>query len=201
MIVLDVETTGLVPERHSILSLGALDLNDPTNQFYEECQVWEGAEIEDEALAINGFTREEVIEQGSKKQTEESLIKAFVAWAMDRPQERTLAAQNVSFDLEFVQAACKRAGIECPFAKRTIDVHSITWMHMVARGIEPPVKNEHSAINLDAALTYCGLPGEPKPHNALTGAYCHAEVISRIAYNKKLLPDFSTFDIPWETNR
>ena len=201
MIVLDVETTGLVPERHSILSLGALDLNDPTNQFYEECQVWEGAEIEDEALAINGFTREEVTEQGTKKQTEEGLIRAFVAWAMDRPKERTLAAQNVSFDLEFVQAACKRAGIECPFAKRTIDVHSITWMHMVTRGIEPPAKNNHSAINLDAALVYCGVPGEPKPHNALTGAYCHAEVISRIAYNKNLLPDFSTFDIPWETNR
>lgn len=201
MIVLDVETTGLVPSKHSILSLGALDLSDPTNQFYEECQVWEGAEIEDEALAINGFKREEVVAQGSKKQTEEGLIRAFVAWAMDRPQERTLAAQNVSFDLEFVQAACKRAGLECPFAKRTIDVHSITWMHMVERGVEPPTKNGHSAINLDSALTYCGVPGEPKPHNALVGAYCHAEVISRIAYNKKLLPDFSSFDIPWETNR
>lgn len=201
MIVLDVETTGLVPSKHSILSLGALDLSDPTNQFYEECQAWEGAEIEDEALGINGFRREEVVGQGSNKQTEEGLIRAFVAWATDRPRERTLAAQNVSFDLEFVQAACKRAGIECPFAKRTIDVHSITWMHMVKRGIEPPTKNSHSAINLDVALLYCGVPGEPKPHNALTGAYCHAEVISRIAYNKKLLPDFSSFDIPWETNR
>lgn len=201
MIVLDVETTGLVPERHSILSLGALDLDDPTNQFYEECQVWEGAEIEDEALAINGFTKEEVTGRGTSKQTEAGLVAAFVAWAMDRPKERTLAAQNVSFDLEFVQAACKRAGIECPFAKRTIDVHSITWLHMVERGITPPLKNAHSAINLDAALHYVGVPAEPKPHNALTGAYCHAEVIARIAYNKKLLPDFSSFDIPWETNR
>ena len=201
MIVLDVETTGLVPERHSILSLGALDLDDPTNQFYEECQVWDGAEIEDEALAINGFSREEVTGQGSRKQTEAGLVDAFVAWAMDRPKERTLAAQNVSFDLEFVQAACKRAGIECPFAKRTIDVHSITWLHMIERGIEPPLKNGHSAINLDAALRYVGVPEEPKPHNALTGAYCHAEVISRIAYTRKLLPDFSSFDIPWETNR
>jgi len=200
MIVLDVETTGLVPEKHSILSLGALDLDDPTNQFYEECQVWNGAEIEEEALGINGFTPEEVGER-SGKQTEAGLIRAFVAWAMDRPKERTLAAQNVSFDLEFVQAACKRAGIECPFAKRTIDVHTLTWAHMVSRGVALPVKNGHSAINLDAALAYCGLPGEPKPHNALTGAYCHAEVISRIAYTKKLLPDFSTFDIPWETNR
>jgi DNA polymerase III epsilon subunit-like protein len=201
MIVLDVETTGLVPEKHSILSLGALDLDDPTNQFYEECQVWDGADIEDGALAINGFSREEITGQGSGKQTEAGLIASFVAWATDRPKDRTLAAQNVSFDLEFVQAACKRAGIECPFAKRTIDVHTVAWMHMTQRGIETPLKNGHSAINLDAALRYCGIPEEPKPHNALTGAYCHAEVIARIAYTKKLLPDFSAYDIPWETNR
>lgn len=201
MIVLDVETTGLVPHKHSIVSLGALDLNDPTNQFYEECQVWEGAEMDEDALRINGFKEEEIAGQGSSKQTEAGLIAAFVAWATDRPKDRTLAAQNPSFDLEFVQAACLRAGIECPFAKRTIDVHTVAWVHMVEHGVVPPIKNGHSAINLDAALKYCGVPEEPKPHNALTGAMCHAEVISRIAYTKKLLPDFSSFDIPWETNR
>ncbi len=201
MIVLDVESSGLVAERHSILSIGALDLNDPTNQFYEECQVWDGAEISDEALAVNGFTREEITAQGSTKQTEEGLIRAFVAWAMDRPLDRTLAAQNVTFDRSFIEAACKRAGIEYPFAHRTLDLHSLVWLHMVSRGIEPPVKNNHSGINLGVALTYAGLPEEQKPHNALTGAFCHAEVLSRIAYTKKLLPDFSSFEIPWETNR
>lgn len=201
MIVLDVETSGLVPHKHSILSIGALDLDDPTNQFYEECQVWEGAEIEDDALAINGFTREEITGQGSARQTEEGLIRAFVAWATDRPTNRTLAAQNPSFDLEFVQAACKRAGIECPFAKRTIDVHSVVWTHMVVNGVAPPLDKHRSALNLDTALRYCGIPEEPKPHNALTGAMCHAEVIARIAYTKNLLPEFSSFVIPWETNQ
>lgn len=199
MIVLDVESTGLVPNTHSIVSLGALDLDDPSNQFYEECRVWEGAAIDDDALRINGFTNEEIVDE--RRQSEADLIKAFIAWATDKPKDRTLAAQNPSFDLEFVQAACARAGLECPLAKRTIDVHSLVWMHMRQRGIEPPMSHGHSAINLDFALTYCGIPEEPKPHNALTGAFCHAEVISRIAYTKKLLPDFSTYDIPWETSR
>lgn len=202
MIVLDVESTGLVPSTHSIVSLGALDLDDPTNQFYEECRVWDGAAIDDDALRINGFTREEIEGQDSlARQSEAELVRAFIAWATDKPKDRTLAAQNPSFDLEFVQAACARAGLACPFAKRTIDVHSLVWMHMTQRGIEPPMNHGHSAINLDFALKYCGIPEEPKPHNALTGAFCHAEVISRIAYTKKLLPDFSSYDIPWETSR
>ncbi|MEK7079897.1 MAG: exonuclease domain-containing protein [Patescibacteria group bacterium] len=199
MIVIDVETTGLVPEQASILAIGAVDLDEPDNQFYDECRIWEGAHVTDEALAINGFTRADI--EDSARKTEAELVRDFVVWATDRPQNRTLAAQNVSFDLEFVQAACERAGIASPFAKRTLDVHTLTWLHMIERGIEPPLKNNHSAINLDVALNYVGLPGEPRPHNALTGALCHAEVIARIAYNKKIIPDFSSYDIPWLTNQ
>jgi len=195
MIVLDVEATGVVPGKHSILSIGALDLDEPTNQFYDECRIWDGAHVDPEALAINGFTKEECSD--TAKKTEAELVAAFIAWAMDRPADRTLAAQNVSFDAEVVRAACERAGIECPFAKRTIDVHTLTWTHMRVKGKTPPVENNHSAINMTYALSYCGLPPEPKPHNALTGAFCHAEVISRIAYNKKLLPEFDAYDIPW----
>ncbi len=199
MIVLDVETSGVVPEKHSILSIGAIDLHEPTNQFYEECRLWDGAEASEEALAVNGFTREEIADPS--RQTEAGLVASFIAWAMDRPPDRTLAAQNVTFDRLFLEAACMRAGIEYPFAHRTLDIHTLVWAHMMARGETPPVTNRHSGINLGFALNYVGVPEEPKPHNALTGALCHAEVIARVAYNKNLLPDFSTFAIPWETNR
>ena len=58
MIVLDVETSGTDPNKHSILSLGALDLSNPSNQFYGECRAFEGAHLEEEAFAVNGFTKE-----------------------------------------------------------------------------------------------------------------------------------------------
>ncbi|HYE23104.1 MAG TPA: exonuclease domain-containing protein [Candidatus Paceibacterota bacterium] len=198
MIALDVETTGLDPKTCSIVSLGAVDTDHPENQFYDECGVWEGAHLSDEALAIHGFTREELT-NGSRK-SEAELIRAFVAWACDRPENRTFVAQNVSFDHEFVLQACKRAGVEFPFAKRTLDIHSLVWMHMEYAGVPQPVGNKHSLISLDFALRYCGIPEEPKPHNALTGALSHAEVFARVAYTKKLLPDFSSFDIPWQTS-
>jgi hypothetical protein len=71
---------------------------------------------------------------------------------------------------------------------------------MVKRGIKPPIDPEHrrSALNLDTVLNYCGIADEPEPHNALTGALSHAEVISRLLYDRKLLPEFDTYPIPWK---
>lgn len=200
MISLDVESSGLDPRTCSILSLGAIDTDDPANQFYDECRAWNGAEVNDEALKVNGFGREEIGPESGKK-SEAELIRDFIAWATDRPQNRTLLAQNVPFDLGFVQQAAKRTGVESPFAHRALDLHSLCWMHMTMTGKRPPIDPEkrRTAINLPAVLEYCGLPGEPSPHNALTGALCHAEAFARMAYNKSIVADFSTFDIPWMT--
>jgi DNA polymerase III epsilon subunit-like protein len=196
MIALDIETSGVDPQKNSILSLGALDTDEPTNQFYDECRVGEGLHINDESLAINGFSREEATDVSKK--TEAELLQAFFAWALDRPKNRTIVGQNTSFDTGFLQAASKRAGIEFPLAHRTLDTHALVWLHMTLYGIEPPMMHEHSALNLTAALAYCGLPPEPKPHNALTGAFVHAEIFSRIAYNKKMIPEFFEYEIPFQ---
>ena len=198
MIVVDVEASGTNYEKHSIVSVGAIDLDNPSRQLYEECRVWNGAHIEDEALAVNGFTKEQIIDL--KKQTEGELVHKFIGWTRGAP-DTTLASQNPSFDRDFLQAAASRAGhTEWPFAHRTIDTHTLCHMHMVKRGLTPPLDpiKKHSALNLDAILNYCGIPEEPKPHNALTGAKSHAEVISRLLYDKKLLPEFEKYPILWQ---
>lgn len=197
MIALDVETTGMSPTHCSIVSLGALDTDNPHNQFYEECGVSPEAHIYDEALAVHGFSREELLR--GEKQSESTLIQNFFAWALE-VEDRTIIAQNPSFDHDFIRLAGERAHLEFPFAKRTLDIHSLVWLHMEKAGVEQPVSRHHSLINLDFALRYCGIPEEPRPHNALTGALSHAEVFFRIAYNQKTLPEFLAYDIPWMTN-
>ncbi len=196
MLVLDIEGSGVNYEKNSIVSLGALDLDNPTNRFYAECRVWDGAHIEEEALAVNGFTREEILDPN--KMSEAELVRNFIDWSKDL-HNRTFAGQNVSYDRDMAKAAAHRAHLDWNFAHRTIDVHTLGWMHMVKRGLVPPLDEIHhrSALNLDALLNYCGIPEEPQPHNALTGALCHAEVISRLLHNKKLLPEFTQFEIPW----
>jgi DNA polymerase III epsilon subunit-like protein len=196
MLVIDAEMSGLDPKRHSIVSLGALDLHNPDNRFYAECRVWDGAEIDPDGLTVNGFSEAEVTDPN--KMTEGELIRNFIGWSKDL-HNRTFCGQNGSLDRDFTREAAYRAHLEWPFAHRTIDTHSLCWMHMIKRGMEAPIDEEHhrSSLNLDSILNYCGIPEEPQPHNALTGALCHAEVTARLLYDKKLIPEFDQYAIPW----
>ena len=197
MIVVDVEASGTEAKKHSIVSIGALDIANPTNRFYMECRVWDGAHIMPEALQVNGFTEDQILD--ASKPTEADLTHDFLHWS-ESVEERTLAGQNVSFDRDFLKAAAERAGhTDWPFAYRTIDTHTLCYMHMVQRRKKPPVAKRRSALDLDAVLNYCGIPNEPEPHNALTGALSHAEVTARLLYGRKLLPEFEQFHIPWKS--
>ena len=196
MIVIDIEASGVDYKKHSIVSLGAIDFSNPDNRFYGECQIWEGAHIMDEALAVCGFSEAEITDKNKK--TESELVREFMEWSQHM-SDRTLVGQNVSFDRDMLKAGCERAGLPWDLAYRTLDTHTFCWMHIVKRGMIPPIDAQHrrSALDLDAVLNYCGIPKEPKPHNALTGAMSHAEVTSRLLNDKKLLPEFSQFEIPW----
>ncbi|QQR65147.1 3'-5' exoribonuclease [Candidatus Kaiserbacteria bacterium] len=196
MIVIDIEASGTEWAKHSIVSIGALDFDHPENRFYEECCIWHGAHIMEGALEVNGFTEAEITDPTKKSEAE--IARMFLEWS-EHMSDRTLAGQNVSFDRDFLRAACDRADLPWNIAHRTIDTHSLCYMHMVTHGITPPIDPQHrrTALNLDAVMNYCGIPDEPEPHNALTGALSHAEVISRLLNGKKLLPEFEQYAIPW----
>lgn len=196
MIIVDIEASGTNYEKHSIVSIGALDLEHPENRFYEECRVWDGAHINEESLAVTGFTEAEVTDPNKKSEGE--IVRAFLEWTQHFA-DRTLLGQNVSFDRDFLRTAAEREGLSWDMAHRTLDTHSFAWMHMVKRGLTPPIDAEHrrSALNLEAVAEYCGIPAEPKEHNALAGALVHAEVTSRLLYDKILLPEYEAYPIPW----
>ncbi len=227
MLILDIEGSGVDCHKHSIVSIGAVDLENPSKQFYGECRIWEAKEVRGTslglvetvcehcgakcpssgqpqlrahimagALEVNGFTEAELLDPNKKSEAE--LVIEFLEWSQHMG-DRTLAGQNVSYDRDMLKAGAERAGLSWDLAYRTIDTHTLCWMHMVKSGLVPPIDAQHrrSALNLDAILNYCGIPDEPHPHNALTGAISHAEVISRLLYDKKLLPEFEEFPIPW----
>lgn len=196
MIVVDIEATGTNAQVHSIVSLGAVDLKHPDRQLYLECRRFAGSHVMDGALAVNGFTEAEI--DDDTKMSEAELFLQFMEWSQSC-DERTLVGQNVSFDRAFLASAAERSGRQFDLPYRTLDTHTMCYMHMITHKITPPFDKQHkrTALNLNAVLNYCGIPAEPDPHNALTGAKCHAEVTSRLLHTKQLLPEFSQFPIPW----
>lgn len=92
MIILDVETTGTDPLKHSLVSIGALDFSSPEIRFYEECRIWEGAHIMPAALEVNGYSEEEIT--NPQKQSEGELIAHFLSWLFER-ESMVIAGQNV----------------------------------------------------------------------------------------------------------
>lgn len=193
MIVVDVETTGVDPQKHSIVSIGAVDFSNPQNCFYQECRIWDGAEIMPKALEVNGFSEEEITDPNKK--TLQEVINEFLKWT-ENIEDRTFAGENPSFDRGFLKASAERYGIEWALGYRTIDLHSLCYTHFLKRKLMPPSKDRRTDLNLDKILNYVGMPGEPKPHNALTGAKMVAEALSRLIYGKSLFKEFENFPTP-----
>lgn len=187
MIVVDVETTGLDPARHSIVSIGAVEFlsRDPVRHIYLECQPWYGAEISDEALAVNGFTREQL--QAPDRWPHQYAIHDFHDWAMEC-QSRVLAGQHIVFDFAFLKASYEEANRHeiWPFGRRTVDLHAVAYCHFLA-DLEQDIPlhvDGTSALGLDTILSRLGMPPEPKPHNALNGARLAAEAFRRLIYGE-----------------
>ena len=147
MLIIDTECSGLRPDLHSVMSIGALDFRNPTNRFYGECRVWDGAEIMDEALEVNGFTHAQAID--ASKQSETELVEAFLEWSQDLP-ERTLTGQNVPFDFNMLEAAARRGKLNWNLAYRTVDVHTLCWMHIIKSSGVPPVDEKHKRTALNS---------------------------------------------------
>ncbi len=188
MIIFDVETSGVNPDVHGFLSIGAVDMDDPEREpFFEECRLRDGAHVSEEA--------DEQMHDATK-QSERSLLERFIKWVMES-KDHTLGGQNPSFDTSFIEASCKRFGVFYPFAHRTIDLHSICYAHVISHGMIVPLHNGHTSLNSDKIMEYVGIPAEPKPHIALNGAKYEVEALSRLLYNKSFYPEFAKYKIPW----
>lgn len=195
MIVTDVETSGTNPYRHQILSIGAVEFENPENQFYGECRLMEGSEVEPAAMAVNGFTREQIADES--KQTLAELLHEYIQWA--RPiGDRTVAGHNTGFDLGMLNGAARRVGMAGkPFGFTYLDMHNVTYVHMMQHNSKIPINRFGSfSIKADKVFKYVGMPEEPMPHHGLMGAKMEAEALHRLIYGKSALSEFVDYPVP-----
>lgn len=164
-ISIDVETTGLDPVKNGILSIGvALFKNN--KEFYAENYLRDDAEIDNEALAVNGVSRDKLKAWGDV--TELEALDLLVEFA-EINQAKVIVGKNPRFDYNFLLEIWKRNGRaerSFPFSYRLIDLTgSIVYLYL---------KNEipipAMGISSKETSNFLEVMEEPKPHNALTGA-------------------------------
>lgn len=193
MLIVDVETTGVDVNKNSIVSLAALDFENPENQFYQECKVEEGKEIDPYALTINGYTIDQI--KDVNKLELKQLLQNFIAW-LNNVDKHTIAGENPSFDQSFIMTAAKNYNLTIKLPYRTIDLHTLCYANHLKRNLLPPTKDKKTMISSDNIMEYVGIPAEPKPHIAINGAKWEAEAFSRLIYGKNLLKEFAQYPVP-----
>jgi DNA polymerase III epsilon subunit-like protein len=185
MIVVDVETTGLDHDACGIISIGAVDYARPEIVFYGECDPFEFAVIEESALVVNGTLRYTFGNRGP----ETVLLSDFYKWSKDKECKVLIGFNVGQFDSQFLKSGFSRVGLPWIYGHRVIDLHSL----YVA--IRDPSLKERGFCQDDIAKDV-GLPKEPHPHNALTGAKWAAEVFHRLRYGDSLISDFNHYSFP-----
>jgi len=159
-VVVDVETTGLDPEKHGIVEIAAK--TDEGLVFELECDSGE-CECQVEALAING----RLIPQ--RKDTVDKLPSAGLAvtrlceWLMrqDLSARWTLVGRNPEFDLKFLRKASGLA--HRVFDREPVDLHDLVRFQLVRSGVRP------ARLTTNERYELLGWPPEPLPHTALQG--------------------------------
>lgn len=173
IIVLDIETSGVDSDKNSILSIGAISW-DGKEKFYGECAPFEGAEITDRALEINGFTKEYIVNQ----QSLQNLMTQYSNWTNQFGDKYILAGHQIgSFDMQFLNKSAARTGVKLFHSYKSLDLHSISYFLF------------GESLTLHEIALKLGIEPEKEPHNALNGAICErnclVKIYDRISINTK----------------
>lgn len=171
LIVMDFETTGMNPDIHDIIEMGALKVQQDTLQVLDTFEVKIPIQhfdtIQPAALKCNGYT--------------EALWKDAIPLhdALDRfrlfSYGGVFCAWNITFEYRFLCAGFNRADMENIFLERRyshhIDIPSIVWSKF------PRLEN----ISYDQVAAKLGIEPEPKPHRAINGALHNLNVLRALS--------------------
>lgn len=215
MIVLDLESSGLDTGKCGIWQIGAIELENPENQFLEEARIDDEDFVEEGALKVTGKTEEEL--RDKNKQSQNQLILNFIEWAKNC-KTKLIIGQNVGWDVYFLYNKCMRYKISQDFRKimgfKYLELHTITQLkHLEIKGVYSLKEPGKSNMDLTRTLEFCGMKDKRKdvkgtdvvkkgePHNALEDAKLTAECFSRLMDGKNLFSEYAKYEIPEELRK
>lgn len=164
LLAVDLETTGLDPQRDEILSIGMVPVDGLSIALSgARHMVVRGARSVGQSAVVHGLTDDTVAEGMALADALETVLAAL--------GRRVLLAHHAAIERDFLSAACQRVfggALPC------VSVDTMALEHRLLDpgwGHEPPP----GSLRLDAARQHHGLP-RYRPHDALTDALACAEL-------------------------
>ena len=158
IVCFDIETTGLKVQREAITEIGAVVLKN--GQITDKFQTFvnPGRRLTPEIIGLTGIT-DAMLEDAPPP---EKALAAFLRFVDGRP----LAAHNAEFDIGFIRAGCRRAGLD--FDPTYVDTlilaqNLLPELHkykldIVAEHLDLPAFNHHRASDDAGMVAYMLIP-------------------------------------------
>jgi DNA polymerase III epsilon subunit-like protein len=172
---IDLETSGLDPQRHGIVSIGAITTQADgrkVEQFYSLCNPFGPAsklEMDPQAMEINGLKPSEIANAPNMLVTLRDLM---FHWTEFNP---TLVFCNAPFDVAFLLAAIRREQRLAPlyekYYRRVLDLYGLQFMHC------------GKVLSLSEMCKAWGVKNE-KAHNALADARVTSQIFHKLLQEK-----------------
>ena len=158
IVCFDIETTGLKVEREAITEIGAVVLKNGQITDTFQTFVNPGRRLTPEIIGLTGITDAMLADAPPP----EEALASFLKFVNGRP----LAAHNAEFDIGFIRAGCRRAGLE--FDPTYIDSlilaqNLLPELHkykldIVAEHLDLPAFNHHRASDDAGMVGYMLIP-------------------------------------------
>ena len=204
MIIVDLETSGLDFEKAGIWQIGAIEFENPDNQFLEEARIDNEDYIDPVALKICGKTEDYL--RDKNKQSQKQLIGNFLNW-INNINMKNFVCENPQYDMGWLLKKISKYNLQINFPHRAYDLHSIASTRYYQVYGKFLLKNNKSDMGLTNTLKFCGIKDERityngkelvegKPHDALEDCKLEGECLSRLIYGKNLFSEYNKFPIP-----
>ena len=172
-ISVDIESSGPIPGKYSMLSLGACVVNEPKKTFYVELKPI-SKEFVPEALKVSGFSLDQLEKTGIPSV---EAMKNFQAWVetVAGDSKAVFVGFNACYDWQFVNWYLETFAYGNPFGFGGIDIKSY---FMGFSGL-PWSKTTSSQLPSEFQ------PDVPQTHNALDDACAQASIFKKLLTKNK----------------
>lgn len=132
IISFDVETTGMIPGYHSVISIGAVAWRDgkEVGSFHGCMKEWNGSSRSEDTMLWWRKHKDEWMNIRSQQEEPKVVMNRFYDWCMTFPGERTLAANPACFDAAlmwwYFHTYCGEDAITTAFKRhRALDIRTL----------------------------------------------------------------------------